>query len=229
MTQKLIGFISAHYYIIFYLVALIVSILMYRKYFDTDLKYFPLLIAYTFFNELLGYFIRYNENFAFFSDKEFLGANDIIYTIYELVFFSFFYVLYWRLVRHKKFKKWIFWSSALVAITYIINGCFENPLIVSLYYSTALASWVLLFHVILYLINLGKDLKWELQKHNLMFWVTIGLGLFYFFFPVIYLTGFLNFDIWQQYHLRTILRILIVIMYVLFCIGFIKSRRRAFR
>ncbi|MEM6540217.1 MAG: hypothetical protein AAF634_03605, partial [Bacteroidota bacterium] len=65
------------------------SVFHYRKYFDTVLRYFPLIIAYTFFNELLGNVIRYNENFAFRTEST--DSNQIIYNIYIIIFFLFFF------------------------------------------------------------------------------------------------------------------------------------------
>ena len=227
MIQEFFIFLKVHYNIPAYLVGLIISILFYKKYFDTELKYFPLLIAYTFFNELLGYFIRYTSGFSFFPEEEYLNANDIIYNIYALVFFSFFYFLYWKLSKRR--KNWILCGSVLVLFSFILNCFYQNPFLQSLYYSISLASLFLLTIVILYFFDSKSNLKWLLQKHNLMFWVSLGLGVFYLFFPVIYLIGFKNYELWQQLHLRTLLRILIVVMYVFFSIGFIISRRRAFR
>ena len=88
MSQKLIEFFSEQYILIVYLVALIVSILHYKKYYDTLMKYLPIIIAYTFFNELLGYFIRYTDDFAFLSTET--KNNEIIYNLYQLIFFIFF-------------------------------------------------------------------------------------------------------------------------------------------
>lgn len=209
-----------------YGLALILSIGTYKKYFDTALRYFPIIIAYTFFNELLGYFIRYKETFAFFSDEKF--ANDIIYNIYYVVFFGYFLFVYWNLVYDKKFKKWIRWLAYSALLIFIVNSFFYNPLTRSLFYAISIVSWLLLASILIYFYSIS-NWQWSRDKYNLMTWVSAGLGVFFLLFPIFYLIGFLKFEIWQQYHLRTVLRLLIMVMYLLFCIGFIKSRRRAFR
>ncbi|GMN10802.1 hypothetical protein MTsPCn9_30330 [Croceitalea sp. MTPC9] len=226
MSQELIDFLGQNYFVLVYAITLVIAIFYYRKYFDTELKYFPLIIAYTFFNELLGYFIRYTDGFAFFPEKEYLNANDIIYNIYSLIFFGFFYHVYWKLFKTN--KRWILYGSIIILLSFIISCFYQNPFLQSLYYSIALGSLFLFVLVVFYLIGAKQSLKWSLQKYNLMFWVSIGLGIFYLFFPTIYLIGFKNYELWQKLELRNVLKILIVLMYSLFSIGFIVSKRKVF-
>jgi len=207
---------------------LIVSILKYRRYFDTVLKYFPILIAYTFFNELLGYFIRYYPNYSFFSDLPKQADNDIIYNIYDLVYFGFFYFVYWQLNSNLKYKKWIKIAAVIAFLSYFVSVFFQNPFAISLYYATSLSSWILVFCIVLYFLDKYSNGEKLILVSNLIFWISLGQLIFYTFFPIIFITGFLYFDLWLEYNLITILRIFIVIMYTIFIIGFIKSSRKAF-
>jgi len=227
MFKELFDFFVHNYFILVYFLTLVVAILYYRKYFDTKLKYFPLLIAYTIFNEFLGYFIRYTDGFAFFSEKKYLNSNDIIYNIWSIVFFGYFYFIYMILIN--KYRKLIIFFSIVSLLSLLINCFFTNPFIDTLYYGISLSSLLLFTCTILYILNLKPDLKWSIQKHNLMFWVTIGLCIFYLIFPIIYIIGFSNYELWQKFKLRMILKILIVLMYSLFSIGFIIGKRKAFR
>ena len=185
-----------------------------------------MIIAYTFFNELLGFFIRYTEGFAFFSEST--TDNDILFNIYTLVFFGYFYFTYLRLIQTSKYRRIIGILIAVAVITFLLNAIFLNPLTTNLFYATCVCSWVLVGIIYLYFKE-KEDWRWSIEKYNLMSWVSIGLGVFYFFLPVLFLIGFLNFDFWEKYNLRTTLKILIILMYTLFCIGFVISRRRAFR
>lgn len=221
-----LNFIKDQYFLIVYGITWLISVANYRKYFDTVLKYFPILIAYTFFNELLGYFIRYSEDFAFFTNKQF--ANDIIYNIYDIVFFGFFYVVYWKLIQRQKYKHLIKFFGFTVLLAFIISSFFQNPLVMALFYATSYASFVLVFCVILYYLDRRK-IKSTQEKYNLMNWISIGLLVFYSIFPIIFLIGFLRADIWIKYHLDMVHKVLIIVMYVIFSVGFIVSRRRAFR
>lgn len=201
----------------------------YGKYFDTALKYFPLIIAYTFFNELLGYFIRYQDGFAFFSKEELNSANGLIYNIYEFIFYGSFFYIYWKLARNSIQKKGILALSIISLLSYIINSFFHNPIHIILYWASAIASISLFIIALEYLIGLKNIQEGRLQKYNLMFWVSLSIAIFYFIFPILSIIGYENYELWEKLKLRTVLKILIVVMYTLFGIGFIMSRRRAFR
>lgn len=226
MFQELIDFSKEHFNILVYFIALTIAIYNYRKFFDTVLKYFPVLIAYTFFNELLGYFIRYSDNFAFFEEKTF--ANDIIYNVYDLFYYGFFFLVFWRLANSVKLKNCFKALALIVLASYIVSCFFQNPFTMSLFYATSMASIVLALVIALHWKSRSKEWNWKLEKHNLMFWVSVGLFIFHTIFPVLFLTGYLKAEIWYAYNFQTILRIIIVVMYAYFCFGFITSRRRAF-
>lgn len=225
MTQDFVALLQNYFLLPFYVVALIIAVRYYKKYFDTALKYFPILIAYTFFNELLGHLIRYSDDFAFLPDKTF--ANDIIYNIYDLFYYGFYFFVFWTLAikpRHKLFIKIIIFS---VLGIYIINSFVQNPMQISLYYARSLTSIMLAICAVLYWLS-KEQWNWGAEKYNLMFWVSLGLFIFHLIFPFLFLTGYLKSEIWYKYEFQTILRISVVIMYSLFCTGFIISHRRAF-
>ena len=226
MSSELLEFIKTNFIIGVYFVTLLISIFSYRKYFDTTLKYFPILIAYTFLNELLGHLVRYSDNFAFLTDK--LFANDIIYNIYDIFYYGFFYILYWSLITQQKYRHWVKILTMLVIASYVVSCFFQNPLKISLFYATSFASVVLVITCILYLIDKGSNWHWYKEKYNLVWWVTIGLILFHSIFPILFIIGYLPGDTWEKYELQTVLRLFILLMYSFFCIGFIKSRKRNF-
>jgi len=226
MSQQFIDALFGNFIIVIYFISLLFALRYYKKYFDTVLKFFPILIAYTFFNELLGYLIRYSESFAFIEEKTF--ANDIIYNVYDLFYYGFFYWVYWELTASPKRKRTIKFISFLVFGGYIVSCFFQNPFTISLYYATSFASWALALFIIMYWRSKLPNLTMEKEKKNLMFWVSIGLLFFHIIFPIIFMTGYLKVEIWYEYNFQNILRLIIVLMHVLFWIGFTKSHRRAF-
>lgn len=228
MYEDIIDFILRSYFVIAYGITFILSIVTYQKYFDTQFKYLPAIIAYTLLNEILGYFIRYYPDFSFFTNIEDARVNEIIYNIFDIVFFPFFYYSYWQLVENKKYKKWIRNLGTGAMLTFPISCFYQNPTYTTLYYANAIASWVLLFCIILYFKEKQKNNNTFKQPYNLVFWVSIGLFIFHIFSPFLFLIGYLKYDIWVDYNLKTILHMLIIIMYSCFCIGFIISRKKAF-
>lgn len=216
------------HFLLIYGITLLISMITYKKYFNTILKYLPIIIVYTLLNELLGYFIRYTDYFSFFSISEYNKANDIIYNIYDIVFFGFFYYVFWKVLKSKKSKNWILFGSVISLAAYIVSTIFQNPFLVSLYYANAISCWILFCFTLLYFFQLKEKWDWKIQQHNLMLWISIGLAVFHLFFPFVFTTAYFNYDIWQTYHLQSILKFLIVIMYSFFCVGFILCRQKAF-
>jgi len=225
--EGLIDFLKLNYFIIVYGITWIISMKMYGKYFDTALKYFPMLIAYAFFNELLGYFIRYSDKFAFFENTT--DANQLIYNIYIVIFFSYVYGVYWVVIKRVRFKKYVLAIAGIVLLGYCWNSYYVDPLVTDLIYANGVGSIGLILCIILYFSQLDPKFNWKWDKYNLMFWFSAGLFVFYLFFPILFLIGYTRFDIWEQFHLKTVLRFLIVLMYTLFATGFIMCRRRIFR
>ncbi|KAA2218317.1 MULTISPECIES: hypothetical protein [Maribacter] len=228
MLQELVDFLQRDYFIFAYIFSLILSIIAYPKYFDTYLKYLPAILAYTLLNEILGYFIRYYPDFSFFPNVQDTGFNDIIYNIYDLIFFPFFFYVYWNLIKDKKYKSWIRTVSILAMLTYLISCFFQNPTHTTLFYANAVASWTLLFIIFLYFYDKRKSHLPVVQPYNLVFWVSLGLIIFHIFAPILFVVGYLRYQLWLDYGFRSILHILIILMHLSFCIGFFVSRKRAF-
>ncbi len=225
----MIEFLISSFFIPVYFIAWVISMLTYKKYFDTVMRFFPIFIAYTFFTETLGYFIVTFEEFSFFEEKEYAWHNVIIYNIYSILSFLFFFWMYWKLVFNKKYKKTILFLCLLTTVSFILNALLQDPMHTGLYFADLISSYSLLLTIVLYF----KDKKAKgfplIQQRNLMFWVSLGLFIFYLVFPHLFFVGFEFPEIWITYNFRKILQVFIVIMYTLFCIGFLKSKRRDFR
>jgi hypothetical protein len=222
-------FLKENYFMIGYAVTLMVSLVTYRKYYDTALKYFPIIIAYTFFNEILGFLVRNYDDISFFKNLKYSNVNEIIYNIYAVIFFAFFYHVYWRLIKNTTYKKWVVIAALITLFAYGISLIFQNPIETNLFFAIAIGSWALVFCVILYYYDKLLQHQHLLQPHNLMFWVSLSLLIFYSIFPFLYLIGYTDYETWAEYNLRSVLRALIVIMYGFLIIGFLRGRRLAFR
>lgn len=229
MIQELLNFIEDSYYIPLYLLAWIIAVGRYRSYYDTVLKYFPVFIIYTFLTELLGYFIKHTDEFQFFSDYRYTWHNIIIYNIYSVLSFSFFYYIYWSILKIDKHKTRVKYAAIVGLSSYLISLFFQNPFHKGLYWADLIASIVLLYAIGLYFIEKRKENSYYAMRDNLMFWISIGLFIFHIFFPFIFIAAY-DFPIfYYEYQLHEILKIFIVIMYLCFIIGFLMGKRKAFR
>ena len=227
--EELYKFISEHYILPFYMIIWLVAMARYNTYFDTPLKYYPMYLMYTFLTELLGYFIKFHDEFQVVSDGEHNWYNVIIYNIYAVISFLFFYYIYWRIVQNKKYKEWIKIGAGICLASYIVSLFFQDPFYSNLYYADLIASMILLVNIGFYFKEKWMEPSSYPMKDNLMFWMSLGLAIFHIFFPFLHIIGYEAPEIWINYNFRDILKILILIMYGSFLLGVLIHKRRAFR
>lgn len=229
MLENLTRFLWDQFFVLIYLLTWIVSVYRYRRFFDTPLKYLPMLIIYTFFTELLGYFIKFSSEFQFFSDERFARQNVIIYNVYQVVFFLFFFEVYRKITKNQLLKKWISYGSILSVLIYLVNAFFYNPLHNQLTHAHIIVSLMFITVLVMYFKEKNIEESPYSQKYNLLFWVSVGLMVFYSLFPVILTLFKLKLSITVHIYLRPILLGSIIFMYGCFIIGLLMGKRKAFR
>ncbi len=211
-----------------YLITLVFSLANFKKFVDTPLRFFPLLIAYTLFNEILGYFIINFEEFSFFEEEEYNWHNVIIYNVYQLVFFGYLFWLYHKVVKNQLYRKLIRITAILTFLSYTVSLFYQNPFHSSLYYADCVGCMAVSAAVLLHF-NEIRQVNGGINRYNLMVWINWGVLIFSVFFPFYILSGYRYVDFYLEYHLRQMLWVVICIMYGLFTIGFVVSKRKAFR
>ncbi|RIV72157.1 hypothetical protein [Flagellimonas aequoris] len=227
--EELYKFITEQYFLPFYLIVWLVAVARYRTFFDTPLKYHPIYLMYTFLTELLGYLVKHTDEFQFFSEKKYDWHNVIIFNIYSVIAFSFFFYIYWKVLKSRKHKKWVVYGTIISMLSYVVSLFFQDPLHMNLYYADLIASMILLFDISLYVKEKKSEEGAYPVKHNLMFWTTLGLAVFHAIFPYLFLIAYEAPEVWAQYQLREVLKVLIVFMYGTFMIGALLGKRNAFR
>jgi len=205
-----------------------ISLKTYSKYFDTVLKYLPIILAYTLLNEILGYFLLYYPSFRVFLDFEDSQTNHIIYNIFDLIFFPYFYYVYWSLISNLRFKKFIAIGGVLMLCAYLVNAYFQNPMNYGLYHAYAIACLILVVCIFLYFREKYEQNQVIWRKYNLASWVSLGLLTLYTFSPLLLLIGYYDSRTWYDFNFQFVLHSLIILMNIFFIIGFIISRKRAF-
>ena len=216
-----------NYFIPIYGIALFISVVRYRMYFDTVLKYFPILIAYTFFNELLGVIIKNIADFQFVYIKQFSYYNVILYNIYSFIFYLFFYYVYWERLTNPKEKKLIKIGALMLVATNLVSVVFQDPMLVSLYVAYSVGAIFLLIAIFFYLRQIKAGIQnFKQLRGNLLFWISLGLFVFFLIDPVVMIIGTHYDYVYLTYNLQQLLYVLIVTMYSFFILGFILCRRR---
>lgn len=194
----------------------LVSFFFYKKFKETNYRWFLYYLLVPFFTEFLHKTIVYYNNFEFFNPV-------FIYNLYTIFSFIFFFVFYKELSKNKTNKK-IFKIIHYVFITFIFFDIYflkESILTAFNVHLLILGSILLLTILILFLIEIINNNKiiFNISK-SFIFWISTGLLLFYVgILPIMITREFLNYN--ETY--TVILIALNIVMYSSFVIGMIKS------
>ncbi len=202
-----------------YLVVFAVSIYKFPLYKHSALKYIPVILLLTVLTEFVGSYIK--------NVYKGIPSNVIIYNVYYLFYFSFFLYVFSKIIENKKFKNYIkvfigvFWLFYLgdLFLTDITRESFVRSYIVG--------AGGLVLSIILYYISILQSSLVLIVKNELLFWVSVGLFLFYVgYIPIkIMKSWFYQHD--NFFELLLIIQFsLIIVMYVFFLIGFLWMKKR---
>jgi hypothetical protein len=208
------------------LLAAIAGSIYYFKYKHTVLKYFLFLLWYITITELISWYGSVNDVFGFYKDG--LLYRTWLYNLLRIVTFSSLFYIYFKYLKNDLFKKWIKLFAFVYIIITILNWILwqhflfersETPRIIGTIF--------LIITIIFYFIELLRSDKIVIFYRMLLFWISVGLLLYY--------SGTLPFVLkWNGYMLLPgihklflIVYILAIIMYLTFTFGFIWSKKES--
>lgn len=205
---------------------MVLSMVKFRWYFNTVLKFIPVLLAYTLFSEILGLLVRDYDSIRLLLEDEYRSYNFLIFNIYYIVFFIYFFSIFFSVSTIPKNKTFIKYAGLAYIVSILINPFFHNPLLLPQLYSQTLGSLVLAICALQYIREFRLMSKPENGRYvpSILFWISLGLLAFYPFYPIFTFLGF-HYDLYIKYHIRLLQHISIALMYSFFIIGFIKTRR----
>ncbi len=211
-----------------YAITLGLALFKYPKYFESKLKYLPIIFIYTLLNEFLGYLINNYEEFSLISAKTYQNYNWLIYNIYMVVFYLYFFYVFRFYIEDSKQKQNIQYGAIFFLFICLINAFIDSFSKLPQVYSYIMGGIILVYCCFSYLNKFYKINKIFIAKENLLFWLSIGLSVFYI--------GYLPLKIIRHIHLindttpsiliKRIHFTLIVVNYLCFIIGFLRMKRR---
>lgn len=195
--------------------AALFAFIFYRKYSHTYLRFFPWILLYVFLNEIFaGYF------------HSIFGNNVHFYNVFNIVFFMYFYFVFHINEHRKAYKLWILIAAICFVLASVVNAFYQpfghQPQLLSY----IVGACALLLCIILYFIDILYTPQILHIRKDLLFWVSIGLLLFY--------VGYIPIKVARQFfehnnHFTTlgiVHRILVIIMNTCFIIGFLWTRKK---
>lgn len=196
----------------------LLAIVFYSKYRYTPLRYFFILLVYVFFTGLLGVYIN-----------NVLGHNNVVvYNVFNIVNFLFFYYVFYNVIRNARYRNWIVFGISLFIAASSINPFFSEFLTESQLLSYAVGAVVLLFCIILYFIEVLATSRILLINQEILFWISIGLLLFYVgYLPIKFTRIYYSIQSVDTYAtLRMVHLILVILMNACFIIGFLWTKKK---
>ncbi len=183
---------------------------------------------YTLLTELLGYIIKWNEEYDFVLSDVLEYNNWVIYNIYDIIFFLYFLYVYWLSINSKSIRNFIRIAGIVVIIASLINlftSDFRIRFQMITYFTGA---FMLIICIVLYFRHLrSKNGSWFIQT-NLLSWLSIGILIFLAGYIPIIVLGHFNIVSGEDYQIiRRIHLMLILIMNGCFIVGFIRVSRKS--
>ncbi len=203
-----------------------VALWRYRKYYDTALKFLPIIFFYTFLSETLGLLIR-DYGFNLLINDIYTGNNSLIANIYHIVFYLFFFSVFYYFLDRRRDKKLVVAWIVIFVFASLYNIYKESFLMLSQVYAYVAGGLGIVCCCVLYFMQ-NKRLKgkWCIRR-DLLSWISLGLLVFY----VVYIP----IKIMKQYWVlvgefgspwsRRIHLSVLIFMYVCFILGFVKMDR----
>ncbi len=204
-----------------YGVALTLSLIKYKYYYETKLKALPILLGYVFLTEILGVLIRDFEEIQIIFEKGYQNYNHMVFNILDIVFFLYFYWMYRNSTTNPKLKLYTKLGCILFCLASILNPFFENFILYPQLGAILTGSVALTIFAYMYLKETkDKPLAFS-NYHKLVRWISIGFLIFYPAYPFIIGIGQLDVDLYKTLYLGELLLVLIVALYSCIIIGFV--------
>jgi len=210
-----------------YLITVAVALWRYPRYFETPLRYFPILLMYTLVTELWGVLIKYYDQFDLFLNEFFQNYNWLLYNVYTVISYFYFYYIFWCYVQNENHKKIITVGAIAFVLTSIVNLFINSFLLEPQVFAYIIGALVLVIAAFLYFLNLRTKFQTWFLKNDLVSWIGAGILIFYTGIIPIHITKYYNarYGLNDASYIHTMLLLLIFGMYLCFIIGFLRMER----
>jgi len=189
----------------------------------SSVKFFVL--WYITLTEFTARYASDNDVLGFFNEKG-VHYNHWFYNLLNIISFSTFFYIYLKSINTKKYKLWIKIFFIIYIISVVINWLFiQNFAFEMSEIPKIIGSIFLIISILFYFIELLRSEEIVTFHKTLLFWVSVGLLLFY--------TGTIPFGLKVNgyalipgiHKLFLIVYVLAITMYLTFTFGFIWSKK----
>ncbi|WP_419214058.1 hypothetical protein ACNR9Q_07875 [Maribacter sp. X9] len=184
-----------------------------------------MVIAYTLLSEILGLMVRDLKDVQIVYKKNYYEYNTAIFNIFDIIYNLYFLYIYRNTINTPVSRKIIDYGSVLFLITCVVNLFIQDFLTEPQNVAIIIGSVFLVYAALTYLLTtIKKDYKIP-HTSNLLFWISIGILLFYSIYPInMYILGF-EYNFFISHNLSVYHLITIGVLYTCYIIGFLLMKR----
>lgn len=196
----------------------VVGLICFKKYSNTFLKYFLYVLWLVILVEFTISILKHNYE---------IKPNHFIYNVLTSLQYVYYFMLYYRMISKPAYKKWVKGFLIVFIASVIVNFLWFQKLDVTAAfhsYTFTVGAILLIVTIGLFLVEILYSEKVLYFKRYLMFWISVGLFVFYtgiipFVLSINFLPALLSSD-----SLAINFFTLNFLMYTCFTVGFILSR-----
>jgi hypothetical protein len=194
------------------LLAAVIASVTYKKYSESNEKYFLYFLWYTLLVELTGDLVGY----AFSAD------NFWLYNGFTITSFLFYFYWYYNILKRKRFKRTIVVFTVVFLLVAIYSLIYEDWSQYHSYTFITGASFVLVLTLFHFYKLLNSD-EVLIVKYKLSFWISTALLLFYMgMIPLMFLTVYADLN---DVSYLIIMLSMNLILYGCYIIGFLWTKK----
>lgn len=149
----------------------------------------------------------------------------IIIQLFSIFFISSFFYVFYHIIKNSLCKKVIKYGSVVFVLTCTINLFVQDFYVDPQNYAIIIGAIILLYAVLNYLYNTFSKKHKLLLHNNLLFWISIGILIFYTFYPISMYILIYHYDFCNEYNLSVFHHAIIGVLYSCIIIGFMLMKR----
>lgn len=202
-----------------YVIVFAIAIYRFPRYKDTPLRFLPIILLLTIIVEFWGGYIKNASGGTI--------SNVVLFNIYYLLYFFFFLFIFMKVIDQKSFKLYIKICMLIFLGFYISDFIVMDITRQAFTRSYLVGSGALIICIILYYISILQSSLVLVIKNDLLFWISVGLFLFYVGYIPIKIMKSWFYEQGNFFELLIVIQFsLIIVMYLFFLIGFLWMKKR---
>lgn len=187
-------------FLFIFALVLAVSLIRYKRYYDTPLRYFPVLLMFNVLTEILGMRIIEGKDGSVVYANFYSNLNWVAYNIQTIFFILYILYIYLAYLENPKLRKGLRIGISLYVIVSICNIFIQDFVTQSQLYSYMVGVPLVIFYSAMYIRREFQNKEMAGMMHrNLLLWISLGNLVFFMgYAPLKIYRSFWASDLWAE-------------------------------